>query len=105
MRLLSFYQHCHRCHWHNVILCCSIILAKQIATFVTTILIFINQADDTLLTEQRNLLDLINKLEGGLGQVETQIFSSDSLQSYPLELPELEKPLVRKMRVQQECYR
>ena len=27
------------------------------------------QADDTLLTEQRNLLDLINKLEGGLGQV------------------------------------
>ena len=57
----------------HVILSCSNILAKQIATFVTTILIFINQADDTLLTEQRNLLDLINKLEGGLGQVETQI--------------------------------
>ena len=57
----------------HAILSCSIILAKQIANFVTTILIFIDQADDTLLTEQRNLLDLINKLEGGLGQVETQI--------------------------------
>ena len=33
------------------------------------------QADDTLLLEQRNLLDLINKLEGGLGQVEGHLSS------------------------------
>jgi hypothetical protein len=34
------------------------------------------QADDTLLLEQRNLLDLINKLESGLGQVDRVISRS-----------------------------
>ena len=75
-RLRPGAEFCHDevfCHQNHVILySCSIILAKQIVTLVTFILIFIDQADDTLLTEQRNLLDLINKLEGGLGQVETK---------------------------------
>jgi len=44
-----------------------------------------DEADDTLLTEQRNLLDLINKLEGGLGQAK-QCFGS--LQKTLVELEE-----------------
>ena len=40
-----------------------------IINLVLNTTILFHQADDTLLTEQRNLLDLINKLEGGLGQV------------------------------------
>ena len=70
-------------------------------------MIFIDQADDTLLTEQRNLLDLINKLEGGLGQVETQIVLFLILCRVILWIVRVRELLEgpRKMRVQQEFYR
>ena len=70
-----------------IVICSRSLFLRKIVNPIPTIIIPTGQADDTLLTEQRNLLDLINKLEGGLGQVRRgswhgECFCFDSWQSY-----------------------